>query len=149
MKDKRVAIVENTHPYLLLSPHMTTNLVQFFLGACQLDAAQKEKLTTHLLKCFHCRMTMLTLFAAELGALQHDATIDTLPLQQIIDTLIEIHQEEESRTLEHLGAYAETIVASGQDEAERRFPILSGHIDKCRACQGALKDMLAFLRELP
>lgn len=149
MKDKRVVIVENTCPNLLHTPHVTTDLIQLFSGKWQFNATQREDLAFHLLKCFHCRMTMVMLFSAELDELQHEGMVDTLALHQVTDVLIEIHQEEENCTLERLGAYAETIAGDGQDEAAQRFPVLSKHIHKCRACQGALEDLLSFLREIP
>jgi aspartyl aminopeptidase len=58
-----------------------------------------------------------------------------------------IHQNVEAQMSEDLGAYAEMIMANGQEKAATRFPSLAELIEKCLSCKSMVKEILNFLHE--
>src|SRR6266699_3826300 len=58
----------------------------------------------------------------------------------LLKQFVTIHHEIEGQDYEHLGAYAEAIIAKGREEADKRFPILGEHIRKCSSCKSTLEE---------
>lgn len=69
------------------------------------------------------------------------------PAQNLLTQLVTTHHEIAVQDYEHIGAYAEAIMAEGRKEADRRFHVLAGHIRRCSSCKSMLEETLTFLNE--
>jgi len=146
MEEKRAGVVEKVHPDLLVPPHVVDKLIELLTGEWQPDSSQQEQLVAHLADCSYCRIVLIASLSAEQEDERAKNSPDS-PLRDLLTRFIAIHHEIEAREYEHMGAYAETIVAEGSEEAGKRFPILAEHIKRCPGCKSTLEATLAFLNE--
>ena len=68
------------------------------------------------------------------------------PAHELLTQFVTLHHAIEAQDYEHMGAYAEAIVAEGKEEADKRFPLLAEHISKCPSCQSTLEETVASRR---
>lgn len=146
MKDKIATVMDKVHPDLLVQPHIVDKLFHVIVDGWQPDPSQQEQLVAHLTECLYCRTALIVLLSAE----QEYEKLNNHPQAPVHDLLmrfVRIHHEIEAQDYEHMGAYAEVIVAQGQEEADKRFPLLAEHIKRCPSCKYTLQETLAFLNE--
>jgi len=70
-----------------------------------------------------------------------------IPAHNLLTQFVTIHHEIAVQDYEHMGAYAEAIMAEGREEANKRFSVLAEHIRKCSSCNSWLEETLAFLND--
>ena len=144
MEDRPAAIMDKVNPNLLVPPHIVDKLFQLIAGEWLPDASQQEQLVAHFMECSYCRTALIVL----LSALQRDERSNSSPessAHNLLTHFVSLHHEIEAHEYEHMGAYAETIVAKGRKEANRRFRLLAKHIKRCPGCKSTLDEVLAFL----
>ena len=142
MKDKKTAIMVKAHPDLLLPPHVVDKLFQLVAGEWQPTPTQQEQLAAHFMECPYCRTALIVLLSAELEEEGPESSVRSL-----LTRFVAIHHEIEAQEYEQMGAYAEAIVAKGQEEADKSFPLLAEHIKRCPGCTATLEEILAFLHD--
>ena len=142
MKDKKAAIMVKAHPDLLVPPHVVDKLFQLVAGEWQPDPTEQEQLAAHFMECPYCRTALIVLLSAELEEEGPESSVRSL-----LTRFVAIHHEIETQEYEQMGAYAEAIVAKGQEEADKCFPLLAEHIKRCPGCQSTLEAILAFLHD--
>jgi hypothetical protein len=146
MEDKKTTIKDNVHPDLLIPPHIVGKLFHLVMGEWQPDSSQQEQLVVHISECHYCRTSLLVLLAVEQENERLNSYLET-SAYNLLRQFVTIHHEIEIQDYEQLGAYAEAIIAKGKDEADKRFPVLAGHIRKCSSCKSTLEETLTFLDE--
>ena len=146
MNENKASVIDKVHPYLLAPPHIVDKLIDLVGGDWQPDSSQQEELVVHLTDCSHCRTALIVVLSA---AQEYEKLNDypEVPIHNLLDRFVTIHHEIEAQEYEHLGAYAEAIIAQGREEADKHFPILAEHIRKCPSCKSTLEETLAFLNE--
>ncbi len=146
MKEKKATITDKVHPDLLIPPHIVGKLIDLVAGEWQPDPSQQEQLATHLTECHYCRTALIVLLSAGQEC-ERSNSYPEGPARNLLMRFVTIHHEVEVLEYEHMGAYAEAIVAEGIEEADKRFPILAEHIRRCPNCKSTLEETLAFLKE--
>lgn len=148
MTEKIAAIVGEVHPNLLEPPHVLGTLIEFMVGERQPDFFQQEQqeLVAHVVVCEYCRTAIIVMLTAAKEYEQSSEHPDT-SVYDLLDRFVGMHHKIQSWEHEQMGAYAEALVAQGEEEANRRFPALAKHISACPDCQAALEDTVAFLHE--
>jgi len=146
MKDKKAAIMDKVHPDLLVPPHIVDKLFQLVAGEWRPDPTEQEQLVAHFMECPYCRTALIVLLSAETEAERLNNSPES-PAHNLLTRFVAIHHEIEAQEYEQMGAYAEAIVAKGQEEADKRFPLLAEHIKRCPGCQSTLEAILAFLHD--
>ena len=144
MNEKQASVMDKVH--LFVAPHIVDKLIDLVGGEWQPDVSQQEQLIVHLTECRYCRTALIVLLSAD----QEYEKVDSYPeapIHNLLTQFVTIHHEIEAQEYEHLGAYAEAIVAQGREEADKTFPILAEHIRKCPSCKSTLEETLAFLNE--
>ena len=147
MKGKKALAIDRIHPDLLVPPHIVGKLTQLVVGDWQPDSSQQEELIAHLTECPYCRTALIVLLSADQEHERLNKATET-PAHDLLRRFVTLHHEIEALDYERMGAYAETIVAKGQEEADKRFPILAEHISRCPGCKSTLEETLAFLKEV-
>ena len=147
MKEKKVTLMDKVRPDLLVPPHIVGKLIHLVVGEWQPDPSQQEQLIVHITGCRYCRTALIVLLSAE-QEYERLNSFPEAPARNLLTQFVTIHHEIEAQEYEHMGAYAETIVAKGREEADKRFPILAEHIRRCPSCASTLEETLAFLKEL-
>ena len=147
MKGKKALVIGRVDPDLLVPPHIVGKLIQLVVGEWQPDPSQQEQLIAHITECRYCRIALIVLLSAE-QEYERLNSFPEAPASKLLAQFVTIHHEIEAQEYEHMGAYAETIVAKGREEADKRFPILAEHIRRCSICASTLEETLAFLKEL-
>ena len=147
MKEKKVTLMDKVPPDLLIPPHIVDKLIHLVVGEWRPDPSQQEQLIAHITECRYCRTALIVLLSAE----EEYERLNSFPeaaARNLLTQFVTIHHEIEAQEYERMGAYAETIVAEGREEADKRFPILAEHIRRCPSCKSTLEETLAFLKEL-
>jgi len=146
MEEKKATIMDKVRPDLLVPPHIVGNLIHLVLGEWQPDPSQQEQLIAHLTECPYCRTALIVLLSAEqeYERLNH---YSEAPARSLLTRFVTLHHEIEAQDYEQMGAYAEAIVAEGREKADKRFPVLAEHIERCPGCKSTLEETLAFLNE--
>src|SRR3989440_4147275 len=130
MKEKKANVMDKVRPDLLVPPHIGGKLIHLILGEWQPDSSQQEQLIGHLTGCPFCRTALIVLLSAE----QEYEKLNSYPevsARNLLARFVTIHHEIEVQEYEHMGAFAEAIVAEGREEADKRFPVLMEHIRRC------------------
>ena len=147
MKEKKATIKDKVHPDLLVPPHIVGKLIQLVVGEWQPNPSEQQQLVGHLTECLYCRTALIVLLSAEQEYERSNSQPEVLA-HDLLTRFVTIHHEIEAQEYEHIGAYAEAIVAEGREKADKRFPILAEHIRKCPGCKSTLEETVAFLNEL-
>jgi hypothetical protein len=147
MEEKKATIKDKVHPDLLVPPHIVGNLIQLVVGEWQPNPSEQKQLVGHLTECRYCRTALIVLLSAEKEYERLNNNPEAFA-HNLFTQFVTIHHEIEAQEYEHIGAYAEAIVAEGREEADKRFPILAEHIRKCPSCKSTLEETVAFLKEL-
>jgi len=146
MKEKKAFAMDKVRPDLLVPPHFVNKLLQLVVGDWQPDPSQQEELIAHLTECSYCRTALIVLLSAEQEYEKSNNSPET-SAHNLLMRFVTIHHEVEAQDYERMGAYAETIVAKGQEVADKRYPKLAEHIRRCSSCKATLEETLAFLKE--
>ena len=146
MKGKKANVLYKIHPDLLVAPHIVGKLTDLVVGEWRPDPPQQEQLIAHLAECPYCRTALIVLLSAEQ---EYDRVNNypEAPVHNLLNQFVTIHHEIEVQEYEHIGAYAEAIVAEGREAADKRFPVLAEHIRRCPSCKSTLEETIAFLNE--
>ncbi len=147
MENKKAVVKDKVHPDLLVPPHVIDKLFQLVAGEWHPDPSQQEQLVAHLKECSYCRTALIVLLAADQEDERSNRPSESFA-HNLLMRVATIHHEIEAQEYEQMGAYAETIAAKGQEEADKRFPLLAQHIQKCPSCKSTLEEILAFLNEI-
>ena len=147
MKEKKATVMDKVRPDLLVPPHVVGKLFHLVVGEWQPDPSQQEQLIAHITECRYCRIALIVLLSAE-EEYQRLNSYPEASARNLLAQFVTIHHEIEAQEYEHMGAYAEIIVAEGREEADKRFPILAEHIRRCPSCKSTLEETLVFLKEL-
>jgi hypothetical protein len=145
MKEKKGTIM-NEVPDLLAPPHVIDTLIALFTSVRQADLFEQELLIAHLTTCSHCITAAIVLLSAE-QKYEEAHLLPGSPLLTLLTDFACIHRELEAQNYEGIGAYAETCLTKGDEVAERCFPAIARHVNRCPVCRAALRDVVAFLRE--
>ena len=146
MAGKKGSVKDKVRPDLLLPPHIVDTLIRLVLGEWQPAPSQQEQLVVHLTECPYCRTALIVLLSVDQGYERLNSSPEA-PAHNLLMQFVTIHHEIEVQDYEHMGAYAEAIIANGREEADKRFPVLAEHVKRCSSCASTLKDTLAFLSE--
>jgi hypothetical protein len=146
MEDKKAIIIDKVSPDLLVSPHIVSELFHLVMGEWQPDPSQQEQLVVHLSECYYCRTSLIVLLSADQEYEMANSYTET-PAHNLLTQFVTIHHEIAVQDYEHMGAYAEAIMAEGREEADKRFLVLAEHVRKCSSCKSTLEETLAFLNE--
>ena len=146
MKRKKGTAMDIAHPELLVPPHIVGKLIDLVVGERQPDPSQQEELIAHLTECSYCRTALIVMLSAE-QEYERSNSYPEAAIRNLLTRFVTIHHEIEAQDYEHMGAYAEAIVAEGRELADKRFPILAEHIRKCQSCKSTLEETVSFLNE--
>ncbi len=146
MEEKKATVMDKVRPDLLVPPHIVGKLIHLVVGKWQPDPAQQEQLVVHLTECPYCRTALIVLLSADQEYERLNISPEA-PVHNLLTQFVTIHHEIEAQDYEHMGAYAEAIIAEGREEADKRFPVLAEHVRRCSSCKSTLEDTLAFLNE--
>jgi hypothetical protein len=146
MEDKKASVLDKVRPELLIPPHIVDKLFHLVAGEWQPDPAQQEQLVAHLTECRYCRTSLIVLLSADQKYERLNSSQEA-PVHNLLTQFVTIHHEIEALDYEHMGAYAEAIIAEGREEADKRFPVLAEHVRRCSSCKSTLEETLAFLNE--
>jgi len=146
MEDNKATIIDKVSPDLLVSPHIVSELLHVVMGEWQPDASELEQLVVHLRECYYCRTSLIVLLSAEQEYEMANSYAE-IPAHNLLTQFVTIHHEIAVQDYEHMGAYAEAIMAEGREEANKRFSVLAEHIRKCSSCNSWLEETLAFLND--
>jgi predicted anti-sigma-YlaC factor YlaD len=146
MEDKKATIKDKVSPDLLVSPHIVSELFHVVMGEWQPDSSQLEQLVVHLIECEYCRTALIVLLSAD-QEYEMTSSFTETPARNLLTQIVTIHHEIAVQDYEHMGAYAEAIVAEGRKEADKRFLVLAEHVRKCSSCKSWLEETLAFLNK--
>ncbi len=147
MKEDNITVLSEVGPDLFEPPHILPALMELFAGDKQQALLQQEHLLAHLTTCHYCRTSIVFL----LGVAQEYDHINNNAEESAHDLLIRIANINrliiEAHDYEQLGAYAEAIMADGQDKANLRFPDVTAHLRICSDCRSALETTVNFITE--
>jgi hypothetical protein len=146
MEDKKATIKDKVIPDLLVSPHIVSELFHLVMGEWQPASSQQEQLVVHLRECHYCRTSLIVLLSTDQEYEMTNSYTET-PVRNLLTQFLTVHHEIAVQDYEHIGAYAEAIMAEGRKEADKRFLVLAEHIRKCSSCKSTLEETLAFLSE--
>lgn len=143
-------IVAKVGPDLLVPPHILPVLLEILGGDSQQILAQQEQLIAHLSVCHFCRTAVVIVLKVAQEYDRRNGESES-PARDLLVRFANISREIEAckePEYELMGAYAETIITKGSEEADKQYHTLSEHIKRCRSCRTTLKDTLAFLRKV-
>jgi hypothetical protein len=146
MEEKKASVMDKVRPDLLVPPHIVGKLIHLVVGEWQPDLSQQEQLVAHLTECPYCRTALIILLSADQEYERLNSSPEA-PVHNLLTQFVTIHHELEVQDYEHMGAYAEAIIAKGREKADKRFPVLAKHVRKCSCCTSTLEEILAFLNE--
>ncbi len=146
MEEKKATVMDKVRPDLLVAPHIVGQLVHLVVGEWQPDPSQQEQLVVHLTECPYCRTALIVLLSADHEYERLNSSPEA-PARNLLTQFVTIHHEIEAQDYEHMGAYAEAIIAKGREEADKRFPVLAEHVRRCSSCTSTLEEILTFLNE--
>ncbi len=149
MKEDNQAAITEFSPDLFVPPHVLPVLMELFAGEVQKAFEQQEQLLAHLVACHYCRTAVVTLLGLVQEYDRRNNAVDEVAHNLLVRFADISHEIEtsEAHAYERLGAYAEAIVAEGQDKAERRFPDVAVHIKLCPDCRSAVEATVADIIE--
>src|SRR5216684_7175955 len=142
MNENKASVMDKVHPYLLAPPHIVDKLIDLVGGEWQPDPSQQEQLVVHLTECPYCRTALIVLLSADQEYERLNSSPEA-PARNLLTQFVTIHHEIEAQDYEHMGAYAEAIIAKGREEADKRFPVLAEHVRRCSSCISTLEEILA------
>ena len=152
MREENAGILSKIGPDLLTPPHILPVLMELLAGDSPPDLSRQEQLFAHLAKCHYCRTAVVFLLKVAQG---YDY-INNNPQEPIRDLLTQFEnisrdaQAREAREaweFERMGAYAEAIVAVGQEKADLSFPDVAAHVQICPDCLSAIQATVAAITE--
>src|SRR5438128_1508929 len=112
MKENKATVMDKVRPDLLVPPHIVGKLLHLVVGEWQPDPSQQEQMVTHFTECSYCRTALIVWLSAE----QVYDRLNNYPeasVRNLIVRFATIHHEIEAQEYEHMGAFAEAIVAEG------------------------------------
>lgn len=146
MKKDNATVMHEVEADLLEPPHVIPILMELFAGDRQQALSQQKQLLSHLTECEKCRSAILILLsiAQEYDRRNNDSEE---PAHDLLRRFVSIECMMQERAYERFGAYVETIVAEGQDEADLRFPEIAAHLKVCSDCQAWLIVTVALITD--
>lgn len=150
MKEDTSGVIAKVGPDLLVPPHILSTLIELLGGDSLHNLTQQEQMIEHLSVCHYCRTAIVIVLNVAQEYDRRNNESET-PSRDLLARFASISREIEAckePEYELMGAYAETIIAKGREEASKEFPTLSEHIKRCRSCQSTLNDTLTFLSKL-
>ena len=152
MKEENAGILSKIGPNLLEPPHILPVLMELLAGDKSPELSQQEQVFDHLATCHYCRTAVVFLLKVAQG---YDR-INNNPQEPVRDLLArfenisreaEAQDARESWVFERMGAYAEAIVAEGQEKADQSFPDVAAHIQICSDCRSAVQATVTSIKE--
>jgi S-ribosylhomocysteine lyase LuxS involved in autoinducer biosynthesis len=147
MKEKKATVMDKVRPDMLVPPHVVDTLIHLVNSEEQLESTQLKTIAAHLAECSYCRTEFIVLLSAEQEYEKLNTPTETI-MRDLFTRVADIHQEIDALNYEHMGAYAEAILIQGQEEADKRFPVLTKHIERCSDCKSTLEQTLEFLKRM-
>lgn len=146
MKEDNLKVISEIGPDLLVPPHVLPILMELFAGDRQQALLQQKQLLTHIAACHYCRIAVAVLLdiAQEYDCRNSDPEGSA---GKLLVRFVAICRAIEAREYERLGAYAEAIVAEGQERADLLFPDVAIHLRTNPDGCSMLKATVAFLTE--
>ena len=152
MTEEQAGILSKIGPDLLAPPHILPALMELLAGDNPPDPSQHEQWLSHLATCHYCRTAVVFLLkVAEGYDIRNNNPQE--PVRDLIAQFEKISREAEAReareaqVFERMGAYAEAIVADGQEKADERFPDVATHLQICPDCRATVQSIVAALKE--
>lgn len=151
MPEEKIHTMTEGGPDLLGVPHVLPLLMEVFAGDRQQALSQQEYLIAHITACHYCRTAVMVLlsYAQEYDRRNGSPEIPTRDLLTRFAKMSRAIEAREAREFERLGAYAETIVNQGQEQAAQRFPGIAAHLKSCPDCRSMIEATVGFLSEPP
>lgn len=151
-EDNAAGILSKIGPDLLAPPHILPVLMELLAGDRPPDLSQQEQMFSHLAKCHYCRTTVVFLLKVAQGYDQinnnpEEPIRDLLARFESISREAEAQEAQEAWEHERTGAYAEAIVAEGQEKADQLFPDIAAHLRICPDCRSVVEATVADITE--
>ena len=149
MEQENAGILSKIGPDLLAPPHILTALMELLAGDSPPDSSQQEQWFSHLATCHYCRTAVVFLLKVAEGYDLRNNNPEK-PIRDLLAQFEHISREAEAREaweFERMGAYAEAIVAVGQEKADQSFPDIAAHVQICSDCRAAVKATVAAITE--
>lgn len=152
MQEEHAGILSRIGPDLLAPPHILPVLMELLAGDSPPGLSQQEQLFAHLATCHYCRTAVLYLLKVAQGYDRINNNPEK-PIRDLLARFEKISREAEAREareaweFERMGAYAEAIVAVGQEKADQAFPDVAAHCQLCSECRSAIQATVAAITE--
>jgi hypothetical protein len=149
MKEHHASLKSEVGPDLFEPPHVLPALMELLANKDHQFLSQREQLLAHLATCYYCRTAVIFLLS-EVLEYDYRNNNNQEPAQRLllhfadIDRAINAH---EAHQYERMGAYAESIVYEGEDQANLRFPDIAAHLKVCSDCRSALEATIVSVTE--
>jgi hypothetical protein len=142
-------VMSKVDPDLCAPPHILPVLMELLGGDSQQDLSQQDQLFSHLATCHYCRTAVVFLLnvAQEYDRRNNDSEEPTRDLLMRFESISREAEAREARNFERMGAYADAVVAEGQERAAQRFPDVAAHLRICPDCCLAVKATVASITE--
>lgn len=152
MNEDNAGILSKIGPDLLVPPHILPVLMELLAGDSPQGLSQQEQLYAHLATCHYCRTAVVFLLKVAQGYDRinnnsEEPIRDLLAHFENISREAEVREAREAWEFERMGAYAEAIVAVGQEMADQSFPDVAAHLRICPECRSAVKATVATITE--
>jgi hypothetical protein len=120
-------------------PHVLPQLNAIVLSGSRHTHADLEHVLGHLVTCVDCQHALRVLVALKLRSAPSDEAVKTL--RKLLGRLTKIVHVTQAQ--EKLGAYIDTLEEQGEEQANRKFPVLAEHFRHCKACHRTIEGILA------
>lgn len=122
-------------------PHILPQLIDIVTGKRESSSAEQKQRWQHLARCIFCQT-----FAGNY-LLEVIESEDQNGSREIACKLLARLTSIMHKTLaEDIPAYAEILVEQGDERAHQRFPLLTEHLQTCRACHSEAQHLRAWLQ---
>jgi hypothetical protein len=127
----------NNPKILVQHPHYIHRLIEMVTDEWQPTPSQYERLVTHLIGCLHCQVALGMLVVLERDYARSSSSPVGL-VERLLSQITEIIHETTIRN--QITAYIEMLEAKGEKKANKKFPRLFEHLQRCKACQCAVEE---------
>lgn len=125
-------------------PHILPQLIDTVAEKLYFSSAEQTQRWQHLAECVYCQ-ALLGTYLLEVIDREEEQESSRLRARQLLARLTGIMH----RTLAaDIPAYAETLVAQGDERARRQFPLLIEHMHTCPTCRSEARNLQTWLQYL-
>lgn len=125
-------------------PHILPALFDQLRGEGHPTSFEREQQLGHLAECKACQDALRTLLAVELDQ-DRQVGITEEPIWKLISQLTSAIEKAQIRN--DIPAYVEAIELWGNEEARKRYPRLTEHLQTCKSCQSMVAGIQTLKHE--